>query len=164
MMKKIRFKDYLIDYLEFNNITNKDFANRIGISPKHMTDILAGTIDLSSQLIDRISLVTNIPTDYIYRIEANYRFEEDIEDYLKEEGLSEIDYLNKFEYKYLNKEKFISFTDFEDKTENIKDILKFLRVPSPDKVMKLIERHIIKAIMINRNCYFYGLKNVIVQR
>lgn len=136
-MKKIRFKDYLIDYLEFNNITNKDFANRIGVTPKHMTDILSGNVDLSSQLIDRISLVTNISTDYIYRIEANYRFEEDIENYLEKKGLSESDYLNKFEYKYLNKEKFIKFTDFEDKTENIKDILKFLRVPSPDKVYEI---------------------------
>ena len=52
-MKKIRFADYLKDYLEFNNITNKDFANRIGISPKHLIDILSGNIELSSSIYDR---------------------------------------------------------------------------------------------------------------
>ena len=36
-MKKIRFKDELIKYLEENNITNKEFANRIDITPKHTT-------------------------------------------------------------------------------------------------------------------------------
>ena len=41
-MERIRFKDYLIDYLEYNNITNKDFANRIDITPKHLIDILSG--------------------------------------------------------------------------------------------------------------------------
>ena len=39
-MRKIKFADYLKEYLEFNNITNKDFANRIGITPKHLIDIL----------------------------------------------------------------------------------------------------------------------------
>ena len=42
-MAKIRFKDYLIDYLDYNNITNKEFANRIGITPKHLIDILSGS-------------------------------------------------------------------------------------------------------------------------
>ena len=67
-MEKLRFKDYLIDYLEYNNITNKDFANRINITPKHLIDILSGNMDLSSQIIENISLVTSIPIDYIYKI------------------------------------------------------------------------------------------------
>ena len=49
-----RFKDELIKYLEQNNITNKEFANRIDITPKHLIDILAGTRDLSSQIIENI--------------------------------------------------------------------------------------------------------------
>ena len=68
-MEKIRFANYLKDYLEFNNITNKDFANRIGITPKHLIDILSGKRDLSSQIIDSISIVTNIPAEYIYKKE-----------------------------------------------------------------------------------------------
>ncbi len=52
--------------LEYNNITNKDFANRIGITPKHLIDILSGERDISSSIVEKISLVTDIPADYIY--------------------------------------------------------------------------------------------------
>lgn len=136
-MEKIRFKDYLIDYLECYNITNKDFANRVGITPKHLIDILTGKRDLSSKLIDNISLVTNISSDYIYKIETNYKFEQTIVAYLENNHLTETEYLNKFQYKYLVKEKFIDFLDCDDKMEIIKDILKFLRVASPEKVYEI---------------------------
>lgn len=133
-MKKIRFKDYLIDYLEYNNITNKDFANRIGITPKHLIDILSGNRDLSSQIIDNISIVTNIPVDYIYKMESNYKFEKEIDDYLSENNITETQYLNKYQYKYLKETNFLDFIDRDNKLEVIKDILKFLRVSTPQKV------------------------------
>lgn len=136
-MERIRFKDYLIDYLEYNNITNKDFANRIGITPKHLIDILSGEADLSSNIIDNISLVTNIPSDYIYRVESNYKFEEIIEKYLQKERITETKYLNKYNYKYLISNKFIDFVDTDNKLEMIKDILKYLRVPTPEKVNEI---------------------------
>ena len=60
-MRKLRFKDYLLDYLEYYHISNKDFASRIGVSEKHLIDILSGNCDLSSSIITSISLVTNIP-------------------------------------------------------------------------------------------------------
>ena len=84
-MTKIRFKDYLKDYLEYNKISNKDFAERIGISQKHLIDILAGNMDLSSSIIEKISLVTDIPMSYIYNVETNYKLEKEIDTYLLEE-------------------------------------------------------------------------------
>lgn len=136
-MRKLRFADYLKDYLEFNNITNKDFANRIGITPKHLIDILSNKCELSSQIIDAISIVTDIPSDYIYRMELNYRFEKEIDEYLKKHNLTELEFLNKFAYKYLIEHKWVDFTDTNDKSEIIKDILKFLRVKDPEKIYKL---------------------------
>ncbi len=144
-MKKIRFADYLKDYLDFNNITNKDFANRIGISQKHLIDILSGSSELSSSIIDSISIVTSIPSDYIYRLELNYKFEETIEEYLKEKNLTETKYLNKFSYKYLIDNSWINFIDVNDKMEIIKDILKYLRVKSPDKVYEIDEKIFFKS-------------------
>ncbi len=144
-MKKIRFADYLKDYLDFNNITNKDFANRIGISQKHLIDILSGNSELSSSIIDSISIVTSIPSDYIYRLELNYKFEETIEEYLKEKNLTETKYLNKFSYKYLIDNSWINFIDVNDKMEIIKDILKYLRVKSPDKVYEIDEKIFFKS-------------------
>lgn len=136
-MGQIRFKDYLKDYLEYYHITNKDFANRISITPKHLISILNGDSDLSSQVIDNISLVTNIPSDYIYKIEANYKFECTILEYLNTKHLTKTQYLNKFHYKYLLENNFLTFTDKEDKLEIIKDILKFLRVTGPEKVYEI---------------------------
>ncbi len=136
-MKKIRFKDYLIDYLEYNNITNKDFANRLDITPKHLIDILSGNADISSEIANKISLVTDIPVDYIYKVELNYKFEDEIEKYLEKEKLTQTVYLNKYKYKYLIENDYIEFIDTSDKLEVIKDILKFLRVPSPEKVREI---------------------------
>lgn len=144
-MRKIRFIDYLKDYLELNNITNKDFANRIGITPKHLIDILSGECELSSSIIESISIVTDIPTDYIYRMELNYKFEEEIQEYLKKENLTPTQYLNNFKYKYLIENKWIKFIDKEDKLEIIKDILKYLRVKNPEKVYQIDEKIFFKS-------------------
>ncbi|MBQ7104509.1 MAG: helix-turn-helix transcriptional regulator [Bacilli bacterium] len=136
-MGNVRFKDYLIDYLEFNNITNKDFANRIGISEKHLIDILAGERNLSSDIIEKISIVTDIPQKYIYSIELNYKLEKKIFEYLEQEKIQITSYLQKFKYTELIKECYIDFTDKSDKIEIVKDILKFLRVPEPQKVYEI---------------------------
>lgn len=144
-MKKIRFADYLKDYLDFNNITNKDFANRIGISQKHLIDILSGDSELSSSIIDNISIVTNIPSDYIHRLELNYKFEKTITEYLEKNQITETKYLNKFCYKYLIDNLWINFVDINDKIEIIKDILKYLRVKSPEKVYEIDEKIFFKS-------------------
>lgn len=136
-MAKIRFKDYLIDYLEYYHITNKEFAQRLGITPKHLIDILSGKQNLSAEVIEKISMVTNISIEYIYKMEANSFLEDDIENYLKIHNLTEAEYLQKFDYKYLIKNNFIEFTDTEDKLEIIKDILHFLRVATIEQVKEI---------------------------
>ena len=135
-MGKIRFKDYLLDYLEFYHISNKEFAKRINITPKHLIDILNGE-PLSAKVIKDISMVTNISIDYIYKVENDYKIETEIENYLKENNLTETQFLNKFKYKYLINEDYMEFIDVADKTEIIKDILKFLRVTSPKKIYEI---------------------------
>ena len=136
-MEKIRFKDYLKDYLEYNNITNKDFANRIDITPKHLIDILSGSSDLSSHVVNNISMVTGISADYIYKIESNYKLELSIEEYLKENNLNESTFLSRFCYKHLIKVNFLPFIDIDSKLEIIKDIIKFLRVSTPKKIYEI---------------------------
>lgn len=144
-MRKIRFADYLKDYLNYNNITNKDFANRIGISQKHLIEILSGESELSTNIIENISIVTNIPSDYIYRIELNYKLETEITNYLEKNKLTQTEYLNKFNYKYLITNSWIDFIDKTDKMEIIKDILKYLRVRTPEKVYEIDENIFFKS-------------------
>lgn len=136
-MENIRFKDYLKDYLEFNNITNKDFANRIGITPKHLIEILSGESDISFNIAENISIVTDIPLDYILNVEKDYKIENRIEYFLIKYNIKLSDYLNKFGYKELDKMDYIKYTDNNDKKEMLKDILKFLRVYDPQKLYEL---------------------------
>ena len=69
--KKISFKDYLEDYFEYYNITKEEFASSIGITTNDLNDILSGELGLSDEIIERISIVTNISKDYIYKMEAD---------------------------------------------------------------------------------------------
>ncbi len=137
-MEKIRFKDYLIDYLEQNRLSNKEFANRINITPKHLGAILKGTSDLSFTVIADISKVTNIPMATIVNIESNYKTDEELEKYLQKEQITISEYINKFNYKFLNNH-YLEYTDCVDKYEIAKDILKYLRVTTPSKVYELDE-------------------------
>ena len=136
-MEGIRFKDYLKDYLEFNNISNKDFANRIGITPKHLIDILSGECDISLGVAENISMVTQIPIDYILKVEQDYKLGQKIEYFLLKQNIRLSDYLNKFDYKELEKMNYLKYTDKCDKEEILKDILRFLRVCDPQKIYEL---------------------------
>ena len=136
-MESIRFKDYLKDYLEYNNITNKDFANRIGITPKHLIEILSGESDISLGIAENISMVTEIPLDYILKVEQDYKLGIKIEFFLLKQNIRLSDYLNKFDYKDLDKMNYLKYTDKNDKEEVLKDILKFLRVCDPQKIYEL---------------------------
>lgn len=138
-MKLIRFKDYLKDYLEYYNISEKEFALRIGITPKHLIDILSGKVDLSSSTILAISIVTDIPADYIYNLEASYKLEKEIDDYLKQNNITLTQFLNKFNYRYLLENEYIKFTNTTNKVVIATDILKFLRVTKPSKIYEIDE-------------------------
>ena len=77
-MRHIGFNEILKDYLDNNTISNKEFASRIGITPKHLIDILSGKSELTLPVIESISIVTNIPMNNIIEIEKNYHMEENI--------------------------------------------------------------------------------------
>ena len=136
-MAKVRFKDLLNDYLEYSHITNKEFASRLGITPKHLIDILSGKQNLSAEIIEKISMVTNISMEYIYRMEADSFLEDDIENYLKVHKLTKTEYLKKWEYKFLIKNNYIDFTDTENKMNIIKDIVLYLRVPTVEQIYQI---------------------------
>lgn len=136
-MEKIRFKDYLLDYLEFTNITQKDFAKKIGISSKHLFDILSGERDITFQVINNIGLVTGISVDYIHRVESNYKLELNIEEYLKKENTTILEVLNKLNYNCLIKENNIDLLDVTDDLEILKDILKHFKIYSLNQIDKL---------------------------
>ena len=41
------FGKYLKEYLEFNNLSQTEFASRLGITQKHMNEILNGKMSIT---------------------------------------------------------------------------------------------------------------------
>ena len=63
----------LRDYLEFYKISQTDFAERLGISTKHMNEILCGKTNISEELMLGISLITDIDVNLIFYVESKKR-------------------------------------------------------------------------------------------
>lgn len=144
-MTYVRFSEILKDYLEANNISNKEFATRIGITPKHLIDILAGKIELSASVIQSISIVTGISSDYIITMEDNYRMAQNIQKFLNDNETSLVQYLNKFLYKELIKDGWVNFIHVDDKLTVLMDILKYLRVADPNNLYKIDKNILYKS-------------------
>lgn len=136
-MTHVRFSKILKEYLEFNNITIKEFASRIGITSKHLIDILNGNVELSPYIIVAISIVTSIPADYILKIEENYKLEEQIYKFINDNNITLNEYLKRFMYKELIKRDWINFTYKENKIDVLLDIMKYLRVSNPYNLYKI---------------------------
>ena len=144
-MTHIRFTEILKDYLNEHNISNKEFSARIGITPKHLIDILSGSVELSTSLIQSISIVTDIPVEYIMKLEEDYRMENEIKKFLNKNDITLIQYLNKFSYKELLKKNWIRFVFADDKMTSLMDILKYLRVSNPENLYKLDKNILYKS-------------------
>ncbi|MBE6150061.1 MAG: helix-turn-helix transcriptional regulator [Firmicutes bacterium] len=144
-MTHIRFIEILKDYLSEHNISNKEFSTRIGITPKHLIDILSGNVELSASVIHSISIVTNIPVEYILKLEENYRMECEIEQFLSKNNITLTQYLNKFSYRELIKNDWIRFIHVDNKMTSMMDILKYLRVTNPESLYKLDKNILYKS-------------------
>ena len=85
------FGNYLKQYLEFNNISQSEFASRLGITQKHMNELLNGKTDITLEMAADIYKLTNIPIEFIINSE-NRKFvtKEVMEKYKTEEALQEI--------------------------------------------------------------------------
>lgn len=63
------FGSILEDYLEYYKISQSEFADRLGISQKHMNEIINGKTKISPELMVVISLLTDIDVNIIFHAE-----------------------------------------------------------------------------------------------
>lgn len=135
-MRKNKFGLQLKEYLDFYNISNNDFSERIGTTSKNLIDIINGDIQLSQNMIYNISFITEIPVSYIENVELNYKFDNTINAFLEKNNLSLKEFINKFSYKEFSKEYEVKFTDEKSDIWIAKDILKYLRITNPELLYK----------------------------
>lgn len=127
------FGKMLKDYLEFNKISQTDFANKLGITKKHMNEILNENTEISSEIILAISLLTDIDTSLILFAENKRK----MYNYLHNKFNNEKEikkFLNTYHIDELNKRKWVIFKDIDCSTQTALDILEFMNIKNFDLI------------------------------
>ena len=145
MMNK--FGKELGEYIDFINVSKKEFASRISTSQKNLIDIINGDVELSQDMICKISLVTDIPVSYIENVENSFRVNKSIDLFLKNHNLKLNDYIKKYSLKNSKMKYEIDIIDSRDNYSIMRDIMRYLRISN------------LEQLYIENNSIFYKSKN-----
>lgn len=140
----IGFGSYLKDYLEFHNISQTEFANRLNISQKHMNEILNGKQTVTLEMTVSIYHLTGIPIEFIIKSECRkYITDKLIEKYKTLDELNK--YLKKnFYLKELEERNWIKFNNKTNAVQNYIDLMDFLKVRDFEALEKVKEKTLFK--------------------
>lgn len=70
--------DTLLELLEYHKISQKDFGDRIGVSQKHISDLLKRKKFLTADLALRVQRVTGIPAEMLLGMDMKYKLAQGI--------------------------------------------------------------------------------------
>ena len=151
----------LKDYLDYHKITQSDFADRLGVSQKHMNEIINGTTNMSLELMIAISLLTDIDVNLIAAIEHERKvYNSLIKDNKDEKGVKS--FLDRFCIKELDSRNWVNFLNYSSVSSNAVDLLKFMKTKDFDSCQKYLEKRVafkkledadlIKAFLWVRRC------------
>lgn len=65
--------DTLLELLEYYKIPQQDFADRLGVSQKHVSDLLNRKKFLNADLALRVQRVTGIPAEMLLGMDMKYK-------------------------------------------------------------------------------------------
>ena len=144
MIDMIYFGKYLKDYLEYNNISQTEFATRIGITQKHMNEIINGKTRITLEMAGNIERLTGIKSEFIINVENSRILKENI---LRQYG--NIDNLKKeitikYHINEIKKRNWIKFKDETDILQVCIDLLDFLKIKDFDIIPKLEKQILFK--------------------
>lgn len=122
------FGDYLKDYLEARDISQSEFATRMGVTQKHMNEILNGKTGITIEMAGNIERLTGISSSFIIAIENRKKIEENLlQKYGTKEELSK-----KIKEEYcvneLKKKEWLKFKDETNIIQTCIDLLDFMRI------------------------------------
>ena len=138
----VYFGKYLKDYLEFNNISQSEFALRIGITQKHMNELLNGKTNITLEMAANIERLTGINSSFIINLENSNKIKENI---LEQYGTVENVKKEISEQYHINDLKKTNWIKFKDETNILQiciDILDFLKVKD-FSVVKRMEKQVL---------------------
>lgn len=121
------FGSMLKDYLEYHKISQSDFAQRLGVTKKHINNILNENADISEELMIAISLITDIDIKLIALVENKKKLYNYLNKKFKNE--KEINsFLSSFYIKEMQKKNWLTLNDETSYLQNAYDLLKYLNV------------------------------------
>ncbi|MGN1271273.1 MAG: helix-turn-helix domain-containing protein [Clostridia bacterium] len=140
----ICFGDYLKDYLEARDISQSEFATRMGVSQKHMNEILNGKTGINIEMAGNIERLTGINSSFIIAIENRRKMEENLlQKYGSKEELSK-----KIKKEYcvneLKKKEWLKFKDETNIIQTCIDLLDFMRIKDFNVIPELENKTLFK--------------------
>ena len=122
------------EQLEYRNMTQKEFATRMGLSQKHVSHLINGTVQLTAEVAYRLEMVLGIPASFWNTLEAGYR-EKLIEIEHRAEMEREYEIVRQFPYQKLAKEGYVKET--KDHKERVIQLRKFFEVSKMEVLMEM---------------------------
>lgn len=141
----------LQEVLESNNMTQKELAARIDVSPKHINQIISGLVGISSDVAFKLEKVFSLSAKFWMNLQSKYDSERMM--LLEEEDVTdeEISMVHGETYKQLVKWKYI--TDLKTDTKKVVQMRDFLGVSNLLNIDKTISANALfrKSTAVNTN-------------
>lgn len=122
--------DYLEEWMDENGVNGAELARRLGVSRKHVSELLSGKATLSQAVAIALSDVTGVPARIWNLYESAYR-EELARRAAADLYASQYDEASRFPLKYLRGLGVIT-ANSRDKAETVRELLDFFGVASID--------------------------------
>ena len=133
------FGSMLRDYLEYHKISQTDFADRLGITQKHMNEIINDKTSISLELMMIISLLTNIDVNLIYYVENKKNvYNKLINKYKNDKEINKL--LNSYYINEMEKRGWIKLKDKSSLVQKYLDLVEFLKVKDLDTFNSYINK------------------------
>ncbi len=132
--------EYIAEWLDENDVTRTDLAIRLGLTRKHVSQLVGGKVPLSFKIAEDLELVTGVEARIWNNYESKYRA--DLARLQKDELLSSrFQEAQNFPLAYLRARGAIS-SDRNDRAGIVRELLAFFGVADLDSLMSFCVRPI----------------------
>ena len=124
--------------LEIYNISQKELAIRLGLSEKHISELLNNKVLLTMEMAMALEKVINLKYEILMGYEIKYRgyLEKKKElEKLNNENLDEI--CEKFQVDFMRKKKWLELPERSTKAEKVYELLKFFGVKNIENILSV---------------------------
>ena len=133
------FGSMLRDYLEYYKISQTDFADRLGISQKHMNEIINGKTKISPELMVLISLLTNIDVNLIFKAEQRKEtYNKLIKEYKTEKEINKM--LRSYYLNDIVKKNWLKLKQPSSFVQNYLDLIEYLGIKDTNSINNYLNK------------------------